>query len=305
MKNKKLFIILGSTIIIIGIIICLILFNKKEEPIKNIECIPFTGGSYNLKFEVDGGEKIEDMSICIACSPDSYESLPIPVKEGYTFEGWYYDSSFTNKVEIEKTYEITPIDNIDKNGCKIGYKDITLYAKYTKNIVYSCNEGYTLDGTKCIKTIDSIAYCPDGTREYNGNCINLDDFKETTRKCKKTTYLIDGNGHTATSEGTLVQAGTSFCYYGETGENKEACTNNNHKWASTLNKCFYDSTGANQNIEYSCPDSDREYIANPLNTFNVAKNGGCYKKSGKSFKCENGYTLDGTRCVIVVDAIAN
>lgn len=46
-------------------------------------------------------------------------TLPIPERTGYNFAGWYTESGFRNK--------ITVIDNTD-------YGDLTLYAKWTRNI---------------------------------------------------------------------------------------------------------------------------------------------------------------------------
>ena len=49
-----------------------------------------------IKYVLDGGE-------FVGTYPDSYElgvelELPIPVKEGYTFAGWYLDSKFSDVV---------------------------------------------------------------------------------------------------------------------------------------------------------------------------------------------------------------
>lgn len=40
------------------------------------------------------------MLVGIACSPDSYRELPIPVRDGYIFDGWYYDKDFTKKLNL-------------------------------------------------------------------------------------------------------------------------------------------------------------------------------------------------------------
>lgn len=304
MKGNK-GIIISAVIFILSIVLACFV----NEPIVHIEefCISVTGGSYNLILETVEGENLGNMSICIACGPSSYEDLPIVEKEGYTFEGWYYDKELTNKVEITSTMEITPVPNYTEEDCYSGYKDITLYAKFSKNTTYSCETGYTLSGTNCVRTVAAISYCKEGTYEYNGSCIDLNNFKQSDRECKEYTYLVDANGHTATTKGTLVNAGTSFCYYGETNENQTACTAAGHKWANSISKCFMTTTGANQNIIYSCSDSNYEYIGDPQATFKLqgGRNGGCFGKSAKSYKCESGYTLSGTNCVRTVNAKAN
>ena len=103
---------------------------KKKEN-SNKSCEPIIGGSFALNFETDSDQKIESMDICIACSPDSYSDLPIPVKEGYEFAGWYYDQNLQNKVNATNTLDITPIPKKEKE-CTIGYEDITIYANWNK-----------------------------------------------------------------------------------------------------------------------------------------------------------------------------
>ena len=71
------------------------------------------------------------MSVCIACSPDSYSDLPTPNRNGYNFEGWYYDKELTKKVDEVNTLDINPIPKLDKNKCVIGYEDIELFAKWS------------------------------------------------------------------------------------------------------------------------------------------------------------------------------
>lgn len=142
MKKKYFLIIIVVSIIIIGSILLLFTTKSKEKnetkktnqrkvSIAEEKCTPITGGSFNLILNTDSEQTIDNMTICIACAPDTYQDLPIPVKEGYEFDGWYYDSEFINKVETTNTIDIKPIPKKDKD-CTIGYEDITLYAKYLK-----------------------------------------------------------------------------------------------------------------------------------------------------------------------------
>ena len=74
-------------------------------PISGSSSICATGGaSHGLVYNTNGGGSIETTMFCSACFHED-TSLPIPVKEGYEFGGWYYDSSFKQKVEtkIEKS----------------------------------------------------------------------------------------------------------------------------------------------------------------------------------------------------------
>ena len=94
------------------------------------QCKPFTGGSYTLKFDTNGGDEIEDMNVCIACSPDSYKDIPIPVKEGYKFLGWFTDKEFTNPIHFTNTKDLKSVPEYDEDKCMIGYQDIKIYAKW-------------------------------------------------------------------------------------------------------------------------------------------------------------------------------
>ena len=143
MKNKKILFFIGAAVIIIGSVAVLIFIKTKEQStqplpenkkksVKKEICTPISGGSFNLIFNTDSEQTIDNMTICIACAPDTYQDLPIPIKEGYEFDGWYYDNEFINKVETTNTINIKPVPKKDKD-CTIGYEDITLYAKYLKN----------------------------------------------------------------------------------------------------------------------------------------------------------------------------
>ena len=140
MKKKILLIMLP--LFIIGILSVILIVNHKEkEPPKNItpskenkekkHCTPITGGSFNLIFNTNSDKTMENMTICIACAPDTYKDLPQAEKEEYIFEGWYYDKELTKKVEVTNTKDIQPIP-IKDGDCTTGYEDINLYANYTK-----------------------------------------------------------------------------------------------------------------------------------------------------------------------------
>ena len=141
MKKKGIVIASIVALVLIVGITCIFDYYSNREKTRNEakeslnrnkkKCSPFTGGSYTLKFETDGGTEIEDMSVCIACSPDSYKEIPIPEKEGFTFDGWYSDKKLTKKIDFTSTKDIKAIPEYDDDDCMIGYKDITLYANWS------------------------------------------------------------------------------------------------------------------------------------------------------------------------------
>ena len=68
--------------------------------------------AYTVHFETDGGTAVGDMIVSVI------ERSPSTEKKGYTFDGWYADENFAEKVTFP--YEVT--------------KAQTLYAKWTQNI---------------------------------------------------------------------------------------------------------------------------------------------------------------------------
>ena len=144
MKKKGIAIASVVALVLIVSITCILgYYSSRDKTRKEVresldtgriskQCKPFTGGSYTLKFDTDGGTEIEDMNVCIACSPDSYKDIPIPEKEGYTFEGWYTDKEFTNLVSITNIRDFKPVPKYNKDKCMIGYEDITIHARWSK-----------------------------------------------------------------------------------------------------------------------------------------------------------------------------
>ena len=128
MKLKIVFFILFIIFVIIGTIslIYKYIFDTRDN-----NFVPFSGGSFHINFVVNGGEKLSSMLVGIACSPDSYDNLPIPVRDGYLFEGWYYDEELTKKVEVTNSVDIKPVPRFD-NKCQVGFEDIIIFAKWEK-----------------------------------------------------------------------------------------------------------------------------------------------------------------------------
>lgn len=84
-----------------------------------------THNDYTLRYETNGGDRLSNESKSYSWDKP-YEKLPVPVRDGYVFEGWYYDSKLTNAVE----------DDVDVNRTTV-----TLYAKWSKDMVDPDNNG--------------------------------------------------------------------------------------------------------------------------------------------------------------------
>lgn len=87
--------------------------------------IELEGKLVTITYDSNGGSAIEPTTDVIAIP----EELPIPIKEGYTFGGWYWSDTFLGaKVS---------------SGQKI-YRDVTLYAKWIKNLSEAPVKDYTI-----------------------------------------------------------------------------------------------------------------------------------------------------------------
>jgi len=77
-------------------------------------------GAQNITvtFEENGGEAVEDMVISINSTSIN---LPTPVREGFTFDGWYLDTAFTQPFTIAAL--------LTQTG------SVTLYAKWADDVV--------------------------------------------------------------------------------------------------------------------------------------------------------------------------
>jgi len=140
--KKKLLISFAILLPVVAIIflVCKFTFNMNSEDtnddnniterIKKEECNQDIGGSFNIKFNTNGGNEITSMEIII--NTDNYQDLPIPERDGFSFDGWYFDIELNNKVGVTNSKDIEPIPEYDDKNCLIGYKDIELYAKWNE-----------------------------------------------------------------------------------------------------------------------------------------------------------------------------
>ena len=97
---------------------------KRTEPVCAIG-----SGHYEIKFETNGGNKIDAKKICVSCADSTMKvSLPTPVKDGYKFAGWYKDKSLTKTVD---TSSASTVGNYTQVGSCYD-KTTTIYAKWEK-----------------------------------------------------------------------------------------------------------------------------------------------------------------------------
>lgn len=89
----------------------------------------FTAKTYSISYESNGG--VHENTVAEYTYGVGVDNFADAVKEGYTFEGWYSDAAFTEKVEsVSATTD----------------GDITLHAKFTQSITYELNGGTNAEG---------------------------------------------------------------------------------------------------------------------------------------------------------------
>ena len=115
---------------------------------------------YTVQFDTDGGTVVSDMTVStIAKSPET-------TKKGYTFVGWYTESSFTNKVTFP--YEVT--------------KAQTLYAKWEQNgsekIVFSVDGNGVLTGVSGLTANNTDVVIPSEVGGVTVREIGMGVFKD-------------------------------------------------------------------------------------------------------------------------------
>ena len=99
------------------------------------------GGSLEIIYNTNGGNKLESTKYCGGCNPENQpKTLSTPTKSGYIFDGWYYDEALTKKVEGTSPSNVKSSGHYDSNGCYIPDNKVTLYAKWSKKTTTkTCN----------------------------------------------------------------------------------------------------------------------------------------------------------------------
>ena len=115
---------------------------------------------YTVRFDTDGGTYVSDMIVSVI------DRSPETTKDGYEFEGWYTDKTFSNKISFP--YEVT--------------EDLTLYAKWTQSgsekIVFSVDANGILTGVSGLSGSDITVEIPSEVNGITVTEIGKDVFKD-------------------------------------------------------------------------------------------------------------------------------
>ena len=131
---------------------------------------------------------------------EEVNNLPIPLKKGYTFKGWYSDESFqnqvtkvTNKITLYAKWETTTSEELLQIAINENKTNFTKYfneidkSKYN-DAAWALKEKAYEDGLKALSEVTSMDLL---SEEYTKQIAALDAVKETIYTV---TYKLDG-GH--------------------------------------------------------------------------------------------------------------
>ena len=128
---------------------------KKSRKTKIVE-IKINDGKSVVTLDTNGGKTLDEI---IVDTDSQIGELPIPLKIGYKFDGWYTDSNY-----IEKVTSTTIVS-----------EDVTYYAKWTKKeltTVFSHDGSCTFNGQDGVLTGEECIYA-NGTNKYIDTGISL------------------------------------------------------------------------------------------------------------------------------------
>ena len=164
---------------------------EKFMSVELCEAKQFVGGSYNVKYNTNGGNTISSVKVGVGAEPTQFGELPIPKKDGYTFAGWYYDSDFKEPVTAKYNAGVGKVEHYKDGNCEYArYKDVTLYAKWV-----SKNElGFVCSNEPIIGGVATINYVPNNGETITSSklCTGCQQKDEKLPKPTKEGYIFAG-----------------------------------------------------------------------------------------------------------------
>ena len=123
--------------------------------------------TYTLTYDLDGGTGVTNHTKVYG-TKFTADDLKTPTKNGFTFDGWYNNSSYTTKLTTSLAF-----DSSTATFAEIGKENTvaTIYAKWsanTYNITYQANGGNFTSGSTTSK---KVGYEPDSLVLYGTSDI--------------------------------------------------------------------------------------------------------------------------------------
>lgn len=169
------------------------LYAKCKTPVVDV-CTDTVNSVYTLTYVLNNGEANKDINVNV----NTNQNLLSPIRDGYTFDGWYTDAGLTNKLNTNVTNGLNVTKVYDANNCHIGYNNMTLYAKWTK-IPDTC--------TNTIDTTFDLTYIIDDT-ESKKVTLTINKTEDLLIPTKEG-YIFDGWYSDASLQNKIGDAKTS------------------------------------------------------------------------------------------------
>ncbi len=135
---------------------------KKDCPTLSLE-----QSTFEIILNPNGGTLENTMiSQCADCG--SSENIASPTRDGYIFDGWYYDKAFSKALIGSASNRVEKSPIINASGCVTGYNRVYLYAKWV------------LDESKTTTSPGVITVKPSTTDPSNTAPSTTHDITETT-----------------------------------------------------------------------------------------------------------------------------
>lgn len=214
MKKK----ILG-TILAVSCILPATVLATDIEIVEQEDEITIVGGSVTLNFNSNGGTECSSMTLPVASTPTTYE-LPIPMKAGHTFKGWFTEDG--KQITGENPFDAFDIVVADKTATvKAKWEKqevLTVTSSITREEIENSEEYYDIvhrtenfaDGSKIVintktRKIEEyvieemttyIYYNQDGstTQEAYATYNGYSEYQKATAKNDLTVNVVDVNG---------------------------------------------------------------------------------------------------------------
>ena len=235
---------------------------KNENETKKLTLKEMLDNKMIIEFTDSDGKKCDTTKSYVEVTKKNGEyiyktNLSCSKQEDYVIEYFgCYDVCKDNSCEVDNK----PDDNKTSNETK----KITEYQFYkvvaTKYIdKYLCKEGYTLSGTKCIKTSQIKSEV-----DANIKCLDGYTYNSTSKKCEKIV---------SESEDAKLQCPSGYVY------------------ASSMNKCIKGTSNTvDATLTYKCTTGTLVGTKCVINATSEVD-------ATKVYSCKNG-TLSGTKCIV-------
>lgn len=117
-------------------------------------------------YDTNGGNNLESDLVLTSLPANANKKLQVPVKDGYNFEGWYYDKELTQKVDSDLIIKVNHEKVVDENGCATA-DEVYLYAKWGGNTNPSTGASFGIFFTICLIVISLLVIAFKKIGKYN------------------------------------------------------------------------------------------------------------------------------------------